>query len=107
MIRLGMNVLLVERKDMEKEENKREEKIKIGIIKKFSFDEDGIHATVKIDDEDVFAEGPAGSFEEGDYKEGVMVEMCGKDIGTIVGEWEFGDLGILPLFQIEKIKIIR
>lgn len=89
-----------------KMEEKREEKEKIGMVKKCSFDEDGIHAIVKVDDEDIFIEGPIGVFEEGDYKEGTSIKIYGKYIGTIVGEWEFGDLGILPLFKIKKIEII-
>ncbi len=81
--------------------------VKIGIIKKFSIDEDGIHAIVMIEKEEIFVEGSTGTFEKGDYTEGVWVEMTGKDFGTIVGEWEFGDLGILPLFNIECMRIIK
>src|SRR3990167_7335844 len=81
--------------------------IKIGIIKKSSFDEDGIHAIVIIGNEEIFVEGSVGTFETGDYAEGTWVEITGKDFGTIVGEWEFGDLGILPLFNIESMKILR
>lgn len=80
--------------------------IKIGMVKKASFDEDGIHAIIIIGNEEIFAEGTIGTFEKGDYKEGILVELKGEDVGTIVGEWEFGDLGILPLFNIEYIKIL-
>lgn len=87
--------------------NEKTEEVKIGVIKKSSFDEDGIHAIVKIGDEDIFIEGPIGTFEKGDYVEGTWIWINGKDKGTIVGEWEFGDLGILPLFEAEKIRIIE
>ena len=98
-----VRIIHINRNDV-KNEVKRE--VKIGIIKKSAFDEDGIHAIVKIGDEDTFVEGH-GYFEKGDYVEGTRIEMDGKDIGTIVGEWEFGDLGILPLFEAEKIRIIK
>lgn len=88
-----------------KHENDKE--IKIGKIKQSSFDEDGIHAIVIIGNEEIFVEGNIGTFEKGDYTEGAQVEMIGKDFGTIVGEWEFGDLDILPLFIIEHMKIIK
>ena len=86
---------------------KKMEEVRIGVIKKSSFDEDGIHAIVKIGDEEIFIEGSIGTFEKGDYVEGTRIEMKGKDIGTIVGEWEFGDLGILPLFEAKKIRITK
>jgi hypothetical protein len=98
-----MNVLLVEKYMKMKEKSGQE---KIGMVKKCAFDEDGIHAIVKVGDEDIFIEGHIGVFEKEDYKEGTLIKICGKDIGTIVGEWEFGDLGILPLFKITKIEII-
>lgn len=82
---------------MEKEETK------IGIIKKSSFDEDGIHATVLVGNEEIFVEGD--NFEKGDYKEGTVIEMRVKYFGTIVGEWEFGNLGVLPLFIAKQITI--
>ncbi len=88
-------------------ENKNDKETKIGIIKKSSFDEDGIHAIVMIGNEEIFIEGPTDTFEKGNYVEGTRIEMTGKNFGTIVGEWEFGDLGILPLFNIEYMKIIK
>ncbi len=81
--------------------------IKIGMIKKSSIDEDGVHAIVIIGNEEIFVEGSTGTFEKGYYTEGTWVEMTGKYFGTIVGEWEFGDLGILPLFNIEYMRIIE
>jgi len=72
-----------------------------GMIKKSSFDEDGIHAIVIIENEEIFVEGR--NFEKEDYKEGTWIKIKGKFAGTIVGEWEFGDLGILPLFVAEKM----
>jgi len=76
----------------------------IGIIKKSSFDEDGIHAIVMVEGEEIFVEG--SNFEKGDYKEGVRVKIKGRFTGTIVGDWEFGDLGILPLFSAERVDIV-
>ena len=87
--------------------DKNDKETKIGKIKQSSFDEDGIHAIVIIGNEEIFVEGHIGTFEKGDYTEGTQVEMIGRDFGTIVGEWEFGDLDILPLFNIEHMKIIE
>ncbi len=83
--------------------------IKIGMIKKSSFDEDGIHAIVVLEDgnKEIFIEGPVDPLKKGDYVEGTRIEIIGKYFGTIVGEWEFGDLGVLPLFNIENVIIIK
>ena len=101
-------VRIISNKSINQNEKMRDEKeVKIGIIKKTSFDEDGIHAIVKIGNEEIFVEGPIGTFEKGDFVEDTLIEINGKDSGTIVGEWEFGDIGILPLFKAEKIRIIK
>ena len=89
------------------------EDIKIGVIEKLSF-EDGPHMVIRLEKETVeketeriWVEGPLGVFRKEDLKEGVLVEIKGKDIGTIIGECDFGDIGYLPLFEATDVRIIN
>ena len=86
--------------------------IKIGVIEKLSF-EDGPHMVIRLrgeivkNDERIWVEGSLEAFHKEDLREGVLVEIKGKDIGTIVGECDFGDIGYLPLFEATDVRIIN
>lgn len=84
----------------------KEGEIKIGIIKKSSF-EGGVHMIVNVGDEDIWLEGPRECFsgKKEDYSEGKWIEMIAKGLGTIVGECDFGDINVLPLFVAERVMI--
>lgn len=84
----------------------KEGEIKIGIIKKSSF-EGSVHMIVNVGDEDIWLEGHRESFggKKEDYTEGTWIEMIVKGLGTIVGECDFGDINVLPLFVAEKVMI--
>lgn len=93
-------------------ENVIMEDIKIGVIEKLSF-EDGPHmiitlveGTIKKETERIWVEGLLEAFHKEDLREGVLVEIKGKDIGTIVGECDFGDIGYLPLFEATDIRMV-
>ena len=82
--------------------------IKTGIIKKYSF-KPTPHMVVRIVEEDIgdiWLEGPIESFEKGEYVEGVLIEVKGKDIGTIVGECDLGKIEHLPLYVADYVRII-
>lgn len=84
----------------------------LGIIEKVSF-ENGPHMIIEMCDEEkkekeIFVEAVEGAFigKKSDYIKGKFIKIIGVDFGVIVGECDFGDIGILPLFIAENIKIV-
>ncbi len=116
---IKLNIIKV--KDMENiikksiENGRRGEKIEVktGIIEKFSF-EPIPHMVVNIrkglegieGEEKIWLEGPTESFAKGNYLEGIRIEIRAKNVGTIVGECDFGKIDPLPLYVADYVKII-